>query len=127
MPMLPEATMFWTFITGFAVILIFIFSMFLIIAFIDSRTFFIDFAPVQTTFPELNINAEVFGSLILITRPGNCSGLYSVFDSVAAIFSRGMSCSNELETTMFTTLRYLLPSLFLTLISFFAIYNAHHK
>src|SRR3989344_4719799 len=122
MPMLPEATMFWTFITGFAVILIFIFSMFLITAFIDSRTFFIDFAPVQTTFPELNINAEVFGSLILITRPGNCSGLYSVFGSVSASLIKGISCSKEVVATIFWSFISFLD--FLESLAFFMVFLA---
>jgi len=41
---------------------------------------------VQTTFQSLKINAEVFGSFTLITKPGNCSGLYSVLLKVDAIF-----------------------------------------
>src|SRR3989344_1542446 len=74
----PEATIFCTIIFGLTVIFILIFLKFSIILFIDSLTLPKDFAPVQTTFPELKINAEVLGFLILITRPGNCSGLYSV-------------------------------------------------
>ena len=45
----------------------------------------------------------IFGSFILITSPGNCSGLYSVLLKVAAIFSSGMSCFREVLTTIFTT------------------------
>src|SRR3989338_6514857 len=68
-----------------------------------SWTFSIVLAPVQTTLPEENINAEVLGSFMRITRPGNCSGLYSVLLSVAAIFSRGISCSRPELTTILTT------------------------
>ena len=60
-----------------------------------------DLAPVQTTFPELKIKADVFGVLILITKPGNCSGLYSVFGRTSASFINGMSCSKLVETTIF--------------------------
>src|SRR3989344_5948403 len=97
----PEATIFWTLICGKVVILIFIFSIFLIIACTANLTLAIDFAPVKTILPELNIKAEVFGSFILITKPGNCSGLYSVFGRTSASFIKGMSCSSEVETTIF--------------------------
>src|SRR3990167_5949047 len=59
-------------------------------------------APVQTIFPLEKIKAEVLGSLMRNTNPGNCSGLYSVLGRVAAIFSNGMSFSRLLEITMFT-------------------------
>jgi len=59
-----------------------------------------DLAPVETIFPELKINADVFGSLILITNPGNCSGLYSVFGKVSASFIKGISCPSEAEQTI---------------------------
>src|SRR3989344_5041880 len=101
MLMQPEATMFWTAIFGFILILTFIFARFFIIFCRDSLTFVKDFAPVKTTFPELKIKAEVFGSLILITNPGNCSGLYSVFGRTSANLIKGMSCSKDVETTMF--------------------------
>ena len=58
---------------------------------------------VQTTFPELKISAEVLGSFILKTNPGNCSGLYSVIGRVAASFSNGTSCPKSVDTTIFTT------------------------
>src|SRR3989344_8079364 len=90
-----------------------IFSRDLIIFFIDSSTLSKDLAPVQTIFPEENIKAEVFGSLILITNPGNCSGLYSVLLKVAAIFSKGMSCLRDVLITMFTTFISRLSAIFL--------------
>src|SRR3989344_8008447 len=99
--MSPEATIFWTLIFGLTLILIFILARFLIIFCRDSFTLVKDFAPVQTTFPELKIKADVFGSFILITNPGNCSGLYSVLGNVSASFIKGISCSREVETTMF--------------------------
>src|SRR3989344_8557180 len=61
-------------------------------------------APVQTILPLEKIRADVFGSLIRKTNPGNCSGLYSVLGSVAAIFSKGISFSNAVETTILTIL-----------------------
>ena len=103
MPTAPAATMFWMFTCGSTLILMFIFSSDFIIFRMLSWTLSMLLAPVHTIFPELKISALVFGSFILITRPGNCSGLYSVFDSVAAIFSSGMSCPSEALTTMFTT------------------------
>src|SRR3989344_4247666 len=106
----PDATMFWTFIIGLTLILIFILAKFFIILFIDSLTFFIDLAPVQTTLPDEKIKADVLGSFILITKPGNCSGLYSVFGKVSASFINGISWPREAEQTMLTIL-----------ISFFAI------
>src|SRR3989338_3237056 len=66
-----------------------------------SLTFLIDLAPVQTTFPEEKIKADVFGFFIRITNPGNCSGLYSVFGRTSASFINGISCSKLVETTMF--------------------------
>ena len=49
-----------------------------------------DFVPVQTTFPEEKIKNEALGSLIFIIRPGNCSGLYSVFGKSIINRSRGI-------------------------------------
>src|SRR3990167_10306579 len=89
------------FIFGLILILILILVRFFIILSRDSLTFFSDFAPVQTTFPELNINADVFGSFIRITKPGNCSGLYSVFGRVSASFIKGMSCFKSVVATIF--------------------------
>src|SRR3989344_678351 len=66
-----------------------------------SLTLAIDLAPVQTIFPELNINADVFGSLIRMTRPGNCSGLYSVFGNASANLINGISFSREADATIF--------------------------
>src|SRR3989338_11436337 len=77
-------------------------------------------APVHTTLPLENTNAEVLGSFIRNTRPGNCSGLYSVFGKVAAIFSKGTSFSREVDTTIFTILTSFL-------FSFLTIYNPPHK
>src|SRR3990167_9856896 len=102
MPIEPAATMFCTFTLGTAFILIFILARFLIIALTDSFTFFIDFAPVETIFPELKIKAEVLGSRMRITNPGNCSGLYSVFGNVSASFINGISWPREAEQTMLT-------------------------
>ena len=102
MPILPDATMFWMLILGLILILMPIFSRLSMILLMLSSTFCMLRAPVQTTLPELKIKAEVLGSLMRITKPGNCSGLYSVLDKVAAIFSRGMSCSRLQLTTMLT-------------------------
>lgn len=44
------------------------------------------FAPVQTILPELNINAVVLGSLILIITAANRLGLYSALRACNAIF-----------------------------------------
>ena len=57
------------------------------------------FAPVHTILPELNIKALVLGSLILITRPGNCSGLYSVLGIVLASFVKGIGFSRDVVAT----------------------------
>ena len=110
-------TIFWILITGLIVIFMPIFTKLLMIFLMLSSTLSMLLAPVQTILPLLKIKADVLGSLILITKPGNCSGLYSVLDKVAAIFSNGISCSNEELTTMFTTL-----------ISFFEVrdYNRHN-
>lgn len=108
MPTLPAATMFCMFTCGSTLIFMLIFSSDFIIFRIDSWTLSIERAPVHTILPELKIRADVFGSFILMTSPGNCSGLYSVFESVAAIFSSGMSCPSDALTTMFTTLISLL-------------------
>jgi len=78
---------------------------FLDVGFPELAEFDPDLAEILLDHPEDILQAaEVFGSFILITNPGNCSGLYSVLDKVAAILSNGISCSREVETTMFTTL-----------------------
>ncbi|MBA7651340.1 hypothetical protein ES703_59159 [subsurface metagenome] len=68
---------------------IFIFGLLLIMksAFFSSLTTFLtalmasfsDLAPVQTSFPEVNMRVAVFGCFSLKTRPGNLLGLYSAF------------------------------------------------
>src|SRR3989338_2170210 len=102
MPMLPEATIFWTVIFGLMVTWIFNFLRLLMILWILRSTCSIVLAPVQTIFPLEKIRADVLGSLIRNTKPGNCSGLYSVLGKVAAIFSKGMSFSRLLEITILT-------------------------
>ncbi len=103
-PMLPEATMFWTVIFGLMVTWMFNFLRLLMMLWILRSTSSIFLAPVHTILPLEKIKAEVFGSLMRNTRPGNCSGLYSVLGKVAAIFSKGISFSRLLEITMLTML-----------------------
>ena len=76
-PSSPAPTRFWILSTGSIVILTSTFLRELIILWIDFFTLTISFAPVQTTLPDVNNKADVLGSFILMTKPGNCSGLYS--------------------------------------------------
>ena len=101
-PIDPEATMFCTVISGLTFTSISIFFKLIIICSILRSTSAKVLAPVHTTLPLLNINAEVLGSLIRNTKPGNCSGLYSVLGNVATIFSNGTSVSKLVLTTIFT-------------------------
>src|SRR3989344_2982793 len=121
-PTEPEATIFCIFISGFTVIFTLIFSRLLMIFLMLSSTLSMDLAPVHTTLPELKIKADVLGSLILITSPGNCSGLYSVLLRVAAIFSSGIACIKDVETTILTTFMSLLVS-FLAILDYLHVKN----
>jgi len=93
--------MFWTVIFGTIVTLTFI----LLNCFITtSMTFFtwaVDFVPVHTSFPELNTRTADLGSLTLRTAPGNVLGLYSMFGSVFASFTKGIGFSKEVVATIF--------------------------
>ena len=77
-------------------------------------TFFtcaIDFVPVHTRFPYEKTKTADFGSLTRRTKPGNVSGLYSVFGWVRANFVRGMGFSREVVATIFCIL-YVLAVIF---------------
>lgn len=50
-----------------------------------------DLAPVQTTLPDLKINAVVLGSLILIIQAANLLGLYSEFLLCKANYLKSIS------------------------------------
>ena len=55
---------------------------------------------MHTRFPELKTRTADLGSLILKTRPGNVSGLYSVFGCVLASFVKGTGFSKEVVATI---------------------------
>ncbi len=79
----------------------FIFFSVLITCSITSLTCATDFVPVQTRLPEEKTNTADFGSLTLRTKPGNCSGLYSVLGIVFASFVKTMSFPRDVVATMF--------------------------
>ena len=69
-----------------------------------------DFAPVQTTFPDLKMRAVVFGSLIRIIHAANLLGLYSEFLARKAIYLRSSSQPRLKVETMFYSLGLYLSS-----------------
>ncbi len=105
MLMLPEATMFCTSIFGLSVIFTLIFFNCLITDWMTSLTWAMDFVPVQTSFPEEKTRTADFGFFTLRTRPGNCSGLYSVLLCVLANFVREMGFPKAVVATIFWILR----------------------
>ena len=56
--------------------------------------------PVHTTFPLLNSRKVAFASMSLYTRPGNCSGSYSVLSNaneiVFHVIEHGYSSEDEM-------------------------------
>ena len=69
-------------------------------------------APVQTIFPELNINAVVRGSRILIMTAAKRFGLYSAFLACKAIFFRSNLQFKLTVQTIFLEERYIFESYF---------------
>jgi len=59
------------------------------------------FAPVMIILPLLKMSITVFGCSRRNTRPGNCSGSYSVFTHSVASRSRFIFSSRSDEATMF--------------------------
>lgn len=102
MSMSEDATTFSILIFGLILISMSTFLMYSISFWIAWSTSSSDFVPVHTTFPDENIRNDALGSLIFMIRPGNCSGLYSVFGKSMISRSRGILCSSDVEITMFT-------------------------
>src|SRR3989344_3950791 len=109
--------MFCTVIFGTSVILTPIFPICLITCAITSLTCATLFVPVQTRFPDEKTKTADFGSLILKTKPGNCSGLYSVLLCERASFVRETGFPREVVATIFCTFKF---DFFVTII------NRHH-
>ena len=97
--------MFCTVIFGLSVILTPILAICFMTCFITSLTCATLFVPVQTKLPDENTKTADFGFFTLKTNPGNCSGLYSVFDWTLASFVRETGLPREVVATIFWTLR----------------------
>src|SRR3989344_6536084 len=103
--MLPEATIFCTVIFGTSVILTPIFPICFITCCITSLTCPTLFVPVHTKFPEEKTKTADFGSFILKTSPGNCSGLYSVLFCVLANLVKETGLPRDVVATIFCIFR----------------------
>lgn len=101
---LPLATMFCIVISGFLLVVMPIFASSFSISLTPVSTISSLFAPVHTSLPLENTSAVIPICFSLSTNPGNCSGLYSVFTRLIAIFSNGMSTLNVTLATTFSTL-----------------------